>query len=228
MADFDSLSTTLPYLISLLYIGIGAAWAFVLVYILGWVRGMRGEKDPLLGGKVVYSMLFTIGLQVLLVGVAMLVPAIIKNDSGEMNGMQYRPAAEQEAGPLAQPLALILSGAIIGLYGLGMVYGLSRRGVGDSQVFRQSMGLNAVINGLLCCGALVIWFLALFKDGFDMKEQIDVIWLMLIYFIGHIFCVLPVIRLIQAETPAPAPDPTPAPAPEPAKEPEAEGESASS
>ena len=224
MADFDSLSTTLPYLISLLYIGIGAAWAFVLVYILGWVRGMRGEKDPLLGGKVVYSMLFTIGLQVLLVGVATLVPAIIKNDSGDMNGMQYRPESEQQASPLAQPLALIVSGAIIGLYGMGMIYGLSRRGVGDSQVFRQSMGLNAVVNGLVCCGALVIWLLALFKDGFDMEAQIDVMWLMLIYFIGHIFCVLPVIRMIQAETSAPATDP----APEPAKEPETEGDSASS
>ena len=224
MADFNNLGGMLTYLVILPYIGIGVAWAFVLVYILGWVRGMRGEKDPLLGGKVVYSMLFTIGLQVLLFGVATLVPAIIKNDSGDMNGMQYRPESEQQASPLAQPLALIVSGAIIGLYGLGMVYGLSRRGVGDSQVFRQSMGLNAVVNGLLCCGALVVWFLALFKDGFNMEEQIDVMWLMLIYFIGHVFCVLPVIRMIHAETPAPVPDP----APEPAKEPETEGESASS
>ena len=130
------------------YIGIGVAWAFVLVYILGWVRSMRGEKDPLLGGKVIYSMLFTIGLQVLLFGVATLVPAIIKTDSGDLNGMQYMEESEQSK-PLAQPLALIFSGAIIGLYGLGMVYGLSRRRVGDSQVFRQAMGLNAVVNGLI-------------------------------------------------------------------------------
>ena len=227
MADFNNFGGMMTYMIFLLYIGIGVAWAFVLVYILGWVRGMRGEKDPLLGGKVIYSMLFTIGLQVLLVGVATLVPAIIKNDSGDLNGMQYMAESEQSK-PLAQPLALILSGAIIGLYGLGMVYGLSRRGVGDSQVFRQSMGLNAVVSGLVCSGALVIWFMALFKDGFDMEEQIDVIWLMLIYFIGHIFCVLPVIRMIQAEGKAAEAAPAPEPAPEPAKESEPESESTSS
>ena len=227
MADFSNFGGMMTYMIFLLYIGIGVAWAFVLVYILGWVRGMRGEKDPLLGGKVIYSMLFTIGLQVLLVGVATLVPAIIKNDSGDLNGMQYMAESEQSK-PLAQPLALILSGAIIGLYGLGMIYGLSRRGVGDSQVFRQSMGLNAVVSGLVCSGALVIWFMALFKDGFDMEEQIDVIWLMLIYFIGHIFCVLPVIRMIQAEGKAAEAAPAPEPAPEPAKESEPESESTSS
>ena len=227
MADFNNFGGMMTYMIFLLYIGIGVAWAFVLVYILGWVRGLRGEKDPLLGGKVIYSMLFTIGLQVLLVGVATLVPAIIKNDSGDLNGMQYMAESEQSK-PLAQPLALILSGAIIGLYGLGMVYGLSRRGVGDSQVFRQSMGLNAVVSGLVCSGALVIWFMALFKDGFDMEEQIDVIWLMLIYFIGHIFCVLPVIRMIQAEGKAAEAAPAPEPAPEPAKESEPESESTSS
>ena len=227
MADFSNFGGMMTYMIFLLYIGIGVAWAFVLVYILGWVRGMRGEKDPLLGGKVIYSMLFTIGLQVLLVGVATLVPAIIKNDSGDLNGMQYMAESEQSK-PLAQPLALILSGAIIGLYGLGMIYGLSRRGVGDSQVFRQSMGLNAVVSGLVCSGALVIWFMALFKDGFDMEEQIDVIWLMLIYFIGHVFCVLPVIRMIQAEGKAAEAAPAPEPAPEPAKESEPESESTSS
>jgi len=225
MADFSNFGGMMTYMIFLLYIGIGVAWAFVLVYILGWVRGMRGEKDPLLGGKVIYSMLFTIGLQVLLVGVATLVPAIIKNDSGDLNGMQYMAESEQSK-PLAQPLALILSGAIIGLYGLGMIYGLSRRGVGDSQVFRQSMGLNAVVSGLVCSGALVIWFMALFKDGFDMEEQIDVIWLMLIYFIGHVFCVLPVIRMIQAE--GKAAEAAPAPEPEPVKESEPESESTSS
>lgn len=227
MADFSNFGGMMTYMIFLLYIGIGVAWAFVLVYILGWVRGMRGEKDPLLGGKVIYSMLFTIGLQVLLVGVATLVPAIIKNDSGDLNGMQYMAESEQSK-PLAQPLALILSGAIIGLYGLGMIYGLSRRGVGDSQVFRQSMGLNAVVSGLVCSGALVIWFMALFKDGFDMEEQIDVIWLMLIYFIGHVFCVLPVIRMIQAEGKAAEAAPAPEPAPEPVKESEPESESTSS
>ena len=227
MADFSSLGGMFTYMIIAPYIGLGLAWAFVLVYILGWVRSMRGEKDPLLGGKVVYSMLFTIGLQVFLFGVATLVPAIVKNDSGAMNGMQYRPAVEQQAGPLAQPLALIVSGVIIGFYGLGMIYALSRRGAGDSQVFRQAMGLNAASNGLICCGALVSWILTLFNDGFDMEEQLDVMWLMLIYFIGHIFCVLPVIRMIQAENPTPAPESVPAPAPEPAEKSEAEGESQS-
>ena len=208
MNDFNNLGGMLTYLVILPYIGIGVAWAFVLVYILGWVRSMRGEKDPLLGGKVIYSMLFTIGLQVLLFGVATLVPAIIKKDSGDLNGMQYMAESEQSK-PLAQPLALIFSGAIIGLYGLGMVYGLSRRRVGDSQVFRQAMGLNTVVNGLICSGALIVWFMALFKDGFDMEAQIDTIWLMLIYFIGHVFCVLPVIRMIQAEATTPESAPTP-------------------
>ena len=208
MADLNNLGGMLTYLVILPYIGIGVAWAFVLVYILGWVRSMRGEKDPLLGGKVIHSMLFTIGLQVLLFGVATLVPAIIKTDSGDLNGMQYMEESEQSK-PLAQPLALIFSGAIIGLYGLGMVYGLSRRRVGDSQVFRQAMGLNSVVNGLICSGALIVWFMALFKDGFDMEAQIDTIWLMLIYFIGHVFCVLPVIRMIQAEATTPEAAPTP-------------------
>ena len=58
-----------------------------------------------------------------------------------------------------------------------------------------------------------------------MEEQLDVMWLMLIYFIGHIFCVLPVIRMIQAENPAPAPESVPAPASQPAEESEAESQS---
>ena len=107
MSEFESLSRTLPYIISVLYLGVPAIGAFVLIYILGWVRGMRGERDPLLGGNVVYSMVFTIGLQVLLVGVTLLAPAIIKGKTG----FSATP-------PLAQPLALIVSGAIIGFLGL--------------------------------------------------------------------------------------------------------------
>ena len=225
MSDFGSLSRIIPYIFSLLYLGIGAIWAFVLIYILGWVRGMKGERDPLLGGKVIYNMVFTIGFQVFLVGAAMLGPAIVK-------GKSYGQ-------PLAQPLALMVSGAIIGFFGMVMInllYGrevndspnrLYGRGVEYSQVFRQSMGLNAVINGLLACVALVLWFMMLFQNGFDLKGQIDVIWLLFVYFIGHIFCARPVIRMIQAENPTPAPESVPAPAPEPAEKSEAEGESES-
>lgn|GEM_PF-1392091 len=182
----------------LLPAAVGTLSGFLVIYILNWLRGMRDERDPLLGGKVIYTMLFTLGFQVVLSGVGQLVPAIIENDSGDMNGMQYRQAMDQTK-PLAQPLALITSGALIGLYGLGMIYSLSRRGVGDSQIFLQGLGINAASTGLISCLGLITWTSILFRDGFEFSDQIDVIWIMFTYFLGHMFCVLPLIKMVPEE-----------------------------
>ena len=182
----------------LLPAAVGTLSGFLVIYILNWLRGMRDERDPLLGGKVIYTMLFTLGFQVVLSGVGQLVPAIIENDSGDMNGMQYMQAMDQTK-PLAQPLALITSGALIGLYGLGMIYSLSRRGVGDSQIFLQGLGINAASTGLISCLGLITWTSTLFRDGFEFGDQLDVIWVMFTYFLGHMFCVLPLIKMVPEE-----------------------------
>ncbi|HIA18630.1 MAG TPA: hypothetical protein EYN70_04280 [Planctomycetaceae bacterium] len=174
--------------------------AFLIIYILGWLRGIRGEKDPLLGGKVIYSMLFSVGFQLVLVGMALFMPAIMENNSGSQNGQQFRPAEEQ-VNPLVEPLALLVAGTMIGVYGLGMIYGLSRNGVGDSQVLRQALGLNAIVAGMISS----LWFLDLSmlvsNDGLEFDDrQIDTTWVIMVYFIGHIFCALPVIRMFREES----------------------------
>ncbi|MCP4510631.1 MAG: hypothetical protein GY826_30010, partial [Fuerstiella sp.] len=39
----------------------------------------------------------------------------------------------------------------------------------------------------------------LFRDGFEFSDQIDVIWVMFTYFLGHMFCVLPLIKMVPEE-----------------------------
>ena len=49
----------------------GTLVVFLIIYVLGWLRGLRGEKDPLLGGKVIFGMVFTVGFQIVLIGIAL-------------------------------------------------------------------------------------------------------------------------------------------------------------
>ena len=173
----------------------GTLVVFLIIYVLGWLRGLRGEKDPLLGGKVIFGMVFTVGFQIVLIGVALWMPAIMENNSGDLNG-QYLMDSEEQIKPLAEPLAVLVAGMVIGIYGLGMTYGLSRHRVGDSQVLRQSLGLNAIITIMISGLWLLDWCLVVFKEGFDFETQVRSIWIIVVYAIGHIFCVLPVIRMI--------------------------------
>ena len=80
-----------------------------------------------------------------------------------------------------------------------MIYSLSRRGVGDSQIFLQGLGINAASTGLISCLGLITWTSTLFRDGFEFSEQLDVIWVMFTYFLGHMFCVLPLIKMVPEE-----------------------------
>lgn len=207
--------------VMLLPVALGTLSGFAVIYILNWLRGLREERDALLGGKVIYTMLFTLGFQVVLSGVGQLVPAIIKDNSGDMNGMQYRGFMEQEK-PLAQPLALVTSGGLIGLYALFMIMNLCKRGIGDFQVLLQGLGINAASTGLISCFGLISWMTLLFNEGFEFSDQIDVIWVTFCYFLGHLFCVLPLLKMapeqddgqVAPSTNAPEPDGEPDPSAE--------------
>ena len=116
--------------------------SFLVIYIVGDIAGRReGRRDPLLGAKVFLTFLATVGFQTALGGVALLLGEFF--DSGD-----YGEALEAAGG-------LILGGGIVAAYA-GMAYYTRVRLYGTHRVLRQTVGLNAIVTGLVFAFALTL------------------------------------------------------------------------
>ena len=63
--EIEQFSSALNFLVMIPYVAISVLFPFGLIYILGFLRGRDGNKDPLLGAKVVSCLLLTLSLHIL-------------------------------------------------------------------------------------------------------------------------------------------------------------------
>ncbi len=152
--------------------------AFAVIYLMGRAEGSRtGVRDPYLGAKVAISLMLTISLQMTLAGTALGASMFFRYESFEKI---YRTA-----GPL------VISGLLNALLPF-LVYMFRIHGKGNSNVIRQSFGLNAVVNSLVFAGALTATTYMFLNDATD-KNLTTGIATAAIYFMGTSVCIFPLV-----------------------------------
>ncbi len=108
--------------------------AFLLIYVLEHVDGKRsGERDPMLGVKVLLTLLMTFSFQVAVLGTAWLLASLFQDSPGD---------------ELKTALGAILGGLLAGAPS-AFVWFNRFHGDANQRVRRQALGLNAILAGLV-------------------------------------------------------------------------------
>lgn len=168
MMGFASLYTLLAFAMPMFLT------AFLVIYLLGIFDRRSGERDPMLGVKVLLTLLMSVSFHLVLLGVAILV-AIILDDKAD--------DAFKKAG------GLLIGGGVSGAYSLG-VYFARVHGQGNLRVVRQTLGLNAISTGGVFIAALTMVITMVINDteGTSWPASFTIV-----YFLGNIVCTFPLL-----------------------------------
>ncbi|MFP6752466.1 MAG: hypothetical protein VB855_12365 [Pirellulaceae bacterium] len=177
------------------YLAITILVPFSFIYFLGFLRGKNGDKDALLGAKVVSCLLLTLALQILLMGVNGILETILDKLSGK--DVLYRGSVTVAMLQIRTSLAYCLSAFLVGGYSY-YVYRYRASQTGDGQVFRQASGLNAITTSLVVVVTLTVLLSAVFNDA-ELVYRSRLISTVIVYGAGHAICMIPVLYNWSAE-----------------------------
>lgn len=180
------------------YIALTVLLPFSLIYVMGFLRGKNGDKDPLLGAKTVSLLVLTIAFQILLIGLSGMLESLLNTILGVERGYSFR--GPDDGWRLKTSAAYCVSALLVGAYGY-YTYRFRASLTGDGQVLRQASGLNAISTGIVAIITLTLVLVALFNNTElgDLTRQIS---LLLVYAIGHLAAMKPVLHNWQAAAPA--------------------------
>lgn len=154
---------------------------FVIMYILEEIRGRRTDsRDPQLGAKLVSTLFLSVAFQIALMGLAAFFAGVVDDRLG---GETLTKNAT----------GLLVGGLVAGIYPL-LVY-RKVAGNGHGRIFRQALGVNALITGTVATFSTVSFFMVLFNDG----RLGALISIMLVYIAASRLTLQP---LLSAETPS--------------------------
>lgn len=148
---------------------------FVIMYILEEIRGRRaGDRDPLLGAKLVSTLFLSVAFQVALAGLTAVLAALVDDRIG---GETVTKNA----------IGLLFGGVAAGVMPL-LIY---RRvaGNGHGRFARQALGINAIITGAVATVALISTSMVIFNEG----RLAALITVDLVYAIATMTCVRPLL-----------------------------------
>ena len=165
------------------YLAISALLPFGIIYIMGVLRGRNGDKDPLLGAKVISCLLLTVAFQIFLLGTTIFIETLIDGGGDHMRmDEQQRKTA----------MALCLSGLLVGAYAY-YIFRNRASATGDGQVFRQASGLNAITTGLVAVISLTSFLVAMFNES-PFVAVASMFASLVTYGAGHLLCMVPVLH----------------------------------
>ncbi|MBW3543957.1 MAG: hypothetical protein KY476_27220 [Planctomycetes bacterium] len=145
--------------------------AFLVVYILGAVRARAAGPDPLLGVKVLLTLLISLAFQIVTLGLYLFL-------AGLFNG-------NIEAG-FKQGFSLILGGIAGGAY--PAIVFLKKVGYDPhEQIQRQAIGLNALLTGLVFVVNVAMVFYLVLNDA-NVAAAFAAVFA---YGAAHTLCLLP-------------------------------------
>jgi hypothetical protein len=171
------------------YLAITILIPFSFIYFLGFLRGKNGNKDALLGAKVVSCLLLTLSLQILLMGVNGLLETVIDKLAG--TDVRYRDGVTVATLQIRTSLAYCVSALLVGSYSC-YVYRFRASKTGDGQVFRQASGLNAITTSLVVVVTLTVLLSAVFNEA-RLVYRSRLMATVIVYGAGHVLCMIPVL-----------------------------------
>jgi len=168
--------------------------SFLIIYIVGLFPASRSgeQRDPMLGVKVATFMAISFALQIMLLGSALFLSLLIdqKPELAVKNGM-----------------SLVLGGLLSGIYPV-IGYFLRIHGKGDARVLRQSIGVNAIITGLVFVSSVTIATWLMFNSSGGLgRVLVYPVSFTIVYFSGNLLCTLPLMSSIQLGGQQPQPGP---------------------
>ena len=182
--EIERLYSALSFLVMIPYVAISVLFPFGLIYILGFLRGRDGNKDPLLGAKVISCLLLTLSLHILLMGATGLLELFLDKFGDPIVRVQMGPINHQ----LRTSYALCVSALACGSYAFATLMRASKSG--DGQVFRQASGLNAISTGIVTVVTLTLLLVSIFNEA-KMAALSPMYATAITYGAGHILCMIP-------------------------------------
>ena len=169
------------------YLALSALLPFGIIYIMGVLRGRNGDKDPLLGAKVISCLLMTVAFQIFLLGTTIFIETLLDGGGGQFGrGMNVDEQQRKTA------TALCLSGLLVGAYAY-YIFRNRASATGDGQVFRQASGLNAITTGLVAVVSLTSFLVAMFNES-TFTAVASLFAALVTYGAGHLLCMVPVLH----------------------------------
>jgi hypothetical protein len=182
--EIEQLYSALNFLVMIPYVAISVLFPFGLIYILGFLRGRDGNKDPLLGAKVISCLLLTLSMHILLMGATGLLEIFLD----KLGGNDIRDQRGGINHQLRTSLALCVSALACGSYAFAALFRASK--TGDGQVFRQASGLNAISTGIVTVVTLTLLLVLIFNKA-KMAALSPMYATTITYGASHILCMIP-------------------------------------
>lgn len=160
----------------LFYFGLFFLVVFGVIYLLNRIQASRmGRREPMLGGQVVCGMLLSASLQIITLAVAM--------------GL-YLFFEEREFEDIWKATGgFLLGGLLSGLYPF-VVYFARLHWKGSGRVFRQGLGLNAIITGMVFVVAVTAGMVMVVNETPETTLPFSIT---IVYLVVHLGCSLPLL-----------------------------------